>query len=114
MVKYGPVEEIDLERDNYARLPISIRECFVNIPQPSYVDVERRRAFVIMADLNRYRTLSDALVKVPQIYDALTNELGPFLLRVHHGDGRGRRYVQEGLLLQLYLLPDAAAHPARI
>ncbi len=105
VVKYGPVEEIDLERDNYARLPIGIRDCFVNIPQPSYVDAERRRAFVIMADLNRYRTLSDALVKVPQIYDALANELGPFLLRVHHGDGRARRYVQEGLLWQLYLQP---------
>ncbi|MCA0457509.1 MAG: hypothetical protein LCI00_26310 [Chloroflexi bacterium] len=105
VVKYGPIEEIDLERDNYARLPLSIRECFVNIPQPSYIDPDRRRAFVIMADLNRYRTLSDALVKVPQIYDALALELGPFLLRVHHGDGRARRYVQEGLLLQLYLLP---------
>ncbi|MCC6892863.1 MAG: hypothetical protein IT321_08585 [Anaerolineae bacterium] len=105
VVKYGPIEEIDLERDNYARLPLSIRECFVNIPQPSYIDPDRRRAFVIMADLNRYRTLSDALVKVPQIYDELALELGPFLLRVHHGDGRARRYVQEGLLLQLYLLP---------
>jgi hypothetical protein len=105
IVKYGPIEEIDLERANYARLPPAIRECFVNIPQPSYVDPERRRAFVIMADLNRYRTLSDALNKVPQIHEALAHELGAFLIRVHTGDGHGRRYVQEGLLLQLYLLP---------
>jgi hypothetical protein len=105
IVKYGPQEEIDLERDNYERLPQSIRECFVNIPQPSYVDSQRRRAFVIMADLHRYRTLSDSLSKVPQIQEAIVQELGSFLLRVHLGDGRTRRYVQEGLLLQLYLLP---------
>ncbi|MEZ4669511.1 MAG: hypothetical protein R3E39_16530 [Anaerolineae bacterium] len=105
IVKYGPIEEIDLERDNYARLPPAIRDCFVNIPQPSFVDNDRRRAFVIMADLNRYRTLSDALNKVPQIHEALTHELGTFLVRVHMGEGHGRRTVQEGLLLQLYLLP---------
>jgi len=105
VVKYGPVEEIDLERENYARLPSSIRDCFVNIPQPSYIDEQRRRAFVIMADLNRYRTLSDALNTVPQIHEALVHELGGFLIRVHTGDGHSRRYVQESLLLQLYLLP---------
>jgi hypothetical protein len=69
------------------------------------VDDERRRAFVIMADLNRYRTLSDALLKVPQMHEALIHELGPFLIRVHLGDVRLRRGFQEGLLLQLYLLP---------
>lgn len=105
VVKYGPIEEIDRERENYARLPNSIRDCFVNIPQPSYVDNERRRAFVIMADLNRYRTLSDALLKVPQMHESLIHELGPFLVRVHLGDVRQRRGLQDGLLLQLYLLP---------
>ncbi len=105
IVKYGPVEEIDLERENYAVLPTSIRDCFVNIPQPSYVDDQRRRAFVIMADLHRYRTLSDALAKVPQIHDAIAQELGGFLLRMHQGEGRGRRSASEGLLWQLYLMP---------
>jgi hypothetical protein len=105
VIKYGPVDEVNLERENYARLPASIRDCFVNIPQPSYVDEQRRRAFVIMADLHRYRTLSEALQKVPQIHEAIVNELGAFLLRMHQGEGLGRRYVQEGLLLQLYLLP---------
>ncbi len=105
VVKYGPIEEIDLERENFARLPAGIRDCFVNIPQPSYIDEQRRRAFVIMADLNRYRTLSDVLQKVPQYHEAVISELGTFLLRVHQGDGRGRRYIQESLLLQLYLLP---------
>lgn len=105
VIKYGPVDEVNLERENYARLPVSIRDCFVNIPQPSYVDEQRRRAFVIMADLHRYRTLSEALQKVPQIHEAIVNELGTFLLRMHQGEGQGRRYVQEGLLLQLYLLP---------
>jgi hypothetical protein len=105
VVKYGPVEEIDLERENYSRLPNAIRDSFVNIPQPSYIDEERRRAFVIMADLQRYRTLSDSLNKVPQIQEALVNELPPFLLRMHLGDGRPRRMTQEGLLWQLYLMP---------
>jgi hypothetical protein len=55
--------------------------------------------------LNRYRTLYDALQKVPQIHEALVNELGPFMLRVHRGDGRPRTFAQDGLLMQLYLLP---------
>lgn len=105
VVKFGPVDEVNAERDNYSRLPASIRDCFVSIPQPSYVDQDRRRAFVIMADLHRYRTLSEALSKVPQIHEALVNELGLFLLRMHQGEGNQRRYVQEGLLLQLYLIP---------
>jgi Phosphotransferase enzyme family len=105
VVKYGPVDEINQERENYARLPNSIRDCFVNIPQASYVDESRRRAFVIMADLHRYRTLSETLQKVPQIHEAIISELGAFLLRMHQGEGKQRRYVQEGLLLQLYLLP---------
>jgi hypothetical protein len=105
IVKYGPIEEIDRERENYAHLPASIRECFVNIPQASYIDDKRRRAFVIMADLSRYKTLSDALLKVPQMHEALVNEIGPFLLRMHMGDIHQRRHLQEGVLLQLYLLP---------
>ena len=105
VVKYGPIDEIDRERDNYANLPASIRDCFVNIPQPSYVDDKDRRAFVIMADLNRYKTLSDALLKVPQMHEALVNEIGPFLLRVHLGDVRQRHHLREGLVLQLFLLP---------
>lgn len=105
VVKYGPIDEIDAERDNYDRLPQAIKECFVNMPQPSYVDASKRRAYVIMADLNRYRTLYDALQKVPQIHEALVNELPLFLLRVHRGDGRPRTMGQEGLLMQLYLMP---------
>jgi hypothetical protein len=105
VVKYGPVDEINLERENYARLPHAIREYFVSIPQASYVDESRRRAFVIMSDLNRYRTLYDAIQKVPQVHEALVSELASFLLRVHQGDGRARRSLQEGLLWQLYLMP---------
>ena len=105
VVKYGPVDEIDLERQNYDKLPAAVRDCFVNIPQPSYVDETHRRAFVIMADLHRYRTLYEAVQKVPQIQDALVTELPAFLLRVHQGDGRGRRGGSDGLLWLLYLQP---------
>ncbi len=105
VVKYGPIDEINREYENYDKLPRIVRDCFVNIPQPSYTDDGQRRAYVIMADLNRYRTLYEALQKVPQIQPALVNELGMFLLRMHQGDGRQRRYQQDGLLWQIYLEP---------
>jgi hypothetical protein len=105
IVKYGPIEEIQRERENYAALPNAIRESFVRIPQATHVDEQRRRAYVIMADLSNYQTLYEALSKVPQIHDAIARELGYFLLHMHRGDARQPRPAQWGLLWQLYLLP---------
>jgi hypothetical protein len=105
VVKYGAIEEIDRERENFAHLPAGIRECFVTMPQPSYTDERRRKAYIIMADLNRHKTLAEMLEKVPQSLPALNRELMPFLIRVHMGDLRQRRAAGDGLLLQLYLLP---------
>lgn len=105
VVKYGPVDEINRERENYAALPPALRDSFVKIPQPTYVDDQRRRAYVIMADLANYQTLYDMIMRVPQMQEALARELGPFLLNVHRGDTRQKRMAPWGLLWQLYLLP---------
>jgi len=75
------------------------------MPQPSYVDDRRRKAYIIMADLSRHKTLAEVLEKVPQMQPALNRELMPFLIRVHMGDMRQRRAAGDGVLLQLYLLP---------
>lgn len=105
VVKYGPIEEVNRERENYAALPPAIRDCFVRIPQASYIDEKRRRAYVIMADLSHYQTLYESIGKYPQIQDVIRREVGPFLLTMHRGDSRQPRLAQWGLLWQLYLLP---------
>ncbi|MFN8373445.1 MAG: phosphotransferase [Anaerolineae bacterium] len=113
VVKYGPVEEINKERENYALLPATIRDCFVRVPQASYLDEERRRAYVIMSDLSHYQTVYEAISRVPQIQDVLARELGYFLLHMHRGDARPPRSATWGLLWQLYLLP-MQAHVERV
>jgi hypothetical protein len=105
VVKFGPLDEINKERENYALLPATIRDSFVRVPQASYVDEERRRAYVIMSDLSHYQTVYEALSRIPQIQDALARELGYFLLHMHRGDARPPRNATWGLLWQLYLLP---------
>jgi hypothetical protein len=104
IVKYGPIEEIDQERESYDKLPAAIKDCFVNIPQSSHIDKDR--AFVIMPDLHRYQTIYEILVRnVPKIQDAILRELGPFLLRMHRGGVWQAKLSQPGLLRNLYLLP---------
>lgn len=104
VVKFGPREEIDRERENYHRLPAGIRDCFATVPQPSFID-ERGRAFLILQDLYRYWTLDELLRRVPQAREAVTRELGPFLLRMHQGQAPRPRPAPYGLLWELYLLP---------
>jgi hypothetical protein len=106
IVKYGPVAEIDSERDNYSRLPGRIRGYFVSIPAASYTDQARQLAFVIMQDLNHYQTLFE-------IYDRLLKPDNPrlgsllseFLLNIHRGDGEMPPYSSHNHLRELYLLP---------
>jgi len=104
IVKYGPRVEIDRERANYDRLPASIRPCFAIVPQPSHQD-ERGRAFLILQDLNRYRTLDEMLWRVPQARPEIAAELGPFLIWMHAGQHRKTSPAPYGLLWELYLLP---------
>ena len=104
IVKFGPLAEVERERDNYRRLPNSIRNCFATVPEPTYTD-DRGRAFMIMQDLNRYRTLDETLWRVPQSRAAINAELGPFLLWMHEGQIRKVTTAPYGLLWELYLLP---------
>ncbi len=104
IVKYGPKTEIEEERANYDRLPASIRSCFAMVPQPSYQD-EYGRSFLILQDLNSYRTLIEMLKDVPQARPEISAELGPFLLGVHTGQRRKPPQAPYGLLWELYLLP---------
>lgn len=106
IVKYGPVEEIERERQNYNRLPGRIRGNFVSIPDASYTDQQRQRAFVIMQDLTHYQTLFE-------IYDRLLKPDNPriggllseFLLNIHRGDGEPITLSRANHLRELYLLP---------
>ncbi|GAB4575029.1 MAG: hypothetical protein Kow0077_24540 [Anaerolineae bacterium] len=112
IVKFGPVQEVALEQQNYSRLPNSIRPCFASVPAPTYTD-DRGRAFLILQDLNRFRTLDETLRRVPQVREAVSAELGPFLLWMHQGQVRKPATAPYGLLWELYLLP-MQAHIGRI
>ncbi|HEX2620446.1 MAG TPA: hypothetical protein VHL11_09870, partial [Phototrophicaceae bacterium] len=106
IVKYGPVEEIERERENYNRLPGRIRGSFVSIPDASYTDERLQRAFVIMQDLNNYHTLFenyDRLLKPDN--PRLGSLLSEFLLSVHRGDGEPTVLSRANHLRELYLLP---------
>ncbi|MBC8171502.1 MAG: phosphotransferase [Anaerolineae bacterium] len=106
IVKYGPADEIERERENYNQLPGRIRGSFVSIPDASYTDEKRQRAFVIMQDLNNYQTLFE-------IYDRLLKPDNPrvggllseFLLNVHRGDGEAIALSRTNHLREIYLLP---------
>ncbi len=104
IVKFGRVDEVNRERDNYQSLPANVRSCFARLPDPSYVD-EHGRAFLILQDLNRYLTLHEILHRIPQSREALNREIGPFLLWMHQGQVRNPRPGPYGLLWELYLLP---------
>jgi hypothetical protein len=106
IVKYGPVTEIESERQNWSRLPGRIRHHFVSIPAASYTDQGRQLAFVIMQDLNHYQTLFE-------VYDRLLKPDNPrlggllseFLLNIHRGDGEQPAFSTSNHVRELYLLP---------
>ncbi len=106
IVKYGPMPEIKRERENYNRLPNSIRSSFARVPEASHID-ERGRAFLVLQDLNRYWTLDELMRRVPQARTALLDEIGDFLIRMHQGQYHMQRPrpAPYGLLWELYLLP---------
>lgn len=105
VVKYGPVQEIEQERDNYRRLSSRMQEFFVAVPDWSYTD-ERGQCYIIMEDLHQYRTLFenyDQLLK-PE-YPRLLELLGQFLVDVHNGDKPGPGYATRNHVRDIYILP---------
>ncbi len=107
VVKYGPAEEIDLERKNYERVPDTIRSCFVNFPaQDTYFDPEQQRAYIVIPDLHGYRTLYEYYVRgFAAVFPGVVKHLGAFLLRVHQARGYQRELAPRGILYDIYLLP---------
>ncbi len=106
IVKYGPLDEIDRERTNYARLPARIQGGFVQIPKPTYTDIKTQRGFVIMEDLDHYHTFFE-------IYDRVLRpdrprigaQLSAFLMDVHRGEIGTPETSSSNHLRDLYLLP---------
>jgi hypothetical protein len=107
IIKYGPVQEISQERESYKKLPEVIKGCFVNIPNETYIDPDQQRAYVILPDLYRFKTLHEMLHNIARIRGALMRELPIFLLGMHQG-GIGNWQTSpapRGILHELYLRP---------
>ena len=105
IVKYGPKEAIQAERESFKRLPDSIQSCFVRIPQDTYIDPEEGTSYVVMPDLHEHTTLYENVRTIAQIQKALTRELPPFLLHMHHGSNWNPAPAPRGIIQDLYLLP---------
>lgn len=103
VVKYGPLEEIRLERRNYTYIPPALRRHFVNIPKETY-RTRKRRAYVIMQDLVDYETFferySDLLMNT-HVEQLLTD----FLAGIHNDPHALGGKATANHLRELYLLP---------
>ncbi len=105
IVKYGPKVSIQAERESFTKLPDSIRDCFVRIPQDTYADSESGLSYVAMPDLHEHSTLYENIRSVAQIQPALMNELPPFLIHMHRGSDWSPVSASRGIVGDLYLLP---------
>jgi hypothetical protein len=106
IVKYGPLDEINRERANFARLPARIQSSFVQIPAPSYTDIYSQRGFVIMEDLDNYQTFYenyDRLLKPDR--PLIGAQLSAFLIDMHRGIIGVTEMASSNHLRDLYLLP---------
>lgn len=106
VVKYGPVHEIDLERDNYQELPPQLRNYFVSMPDATYQNPDTGQAFVIMQDLSEYETLFESFERLlkpdpPRLPQLLSR----FLLMVHEGEPGIVARANSNHLRDIYLLP---------
>lgn len=106
IVKYGPIDQIERERQAHSNLPARIRGMFVNIPPDSYTDTANQRAFVIMQDLTHYETLYESFDRLLKGNPGrFTERLGSFLMDMHRGDREATEFCGVNHLRELYLLP---------
>ncbi|MBZ0289993.1 MAG: aminoglycoside phosphotransferase family protein, partial [Anaerolineae bacterium] len=103
VIKYGPTEDIHLERQNYENLPSATRDFFVRIPEASYTDPDSGLAFVIMQDLRDYKTLYEMHESVSQQVSQVADQLGNFLERMHEGGSSQVRPAPRSLIRDIYL-----------
>jgi len=105
IVKYGPIDEIEAERKNYAQLPSTLKADFVNIPEQTYIDEKKQCAYIIMPDLRQYQTLHERLHMGPPP-ESLATELAPFLISIYARSAAvGQSRAQRGAIRRLYLAP---------
>jgi len=105
VVKYGPIQEIEQERENYRLLPERLKDFFVRVPDSSYTD-KRGRTYIIMEDLHQYRTLFEDFERLlkpekPRLFDLL----GQFLIDVHNGSGSRPGKATGNHVRDIYMLP---------
>lgn len=103
IIKYGPTEEINKERESYENLPAATRDYFVRIPEASYTDSEHGISYVIMQDLRDYKTLYEVVDIIGEHGLEITDQLGTFLRRMHEGGTSQLRPVSKSLFRELYL-----------
>ncbi len=103
IIKYGPVDLIEVEGKNYEKIPVQIKDAFVRIPKADYTDKDRKRAFVIMQDLRNYKTLYELREEIMEDTANIADLLGSFLGAMHDGGSRKPRQVSKSLLREIYL-----------
>lgn len=106
VVKYGPLDEIRMERRNYEKLSQHMRTHFVNIPErESYVN-EQQQGFIIMQDLRDYFTLFEIYPDLLKPENPpLTGMLSNFLRNIHRGNHIALQRSQSDDVFNIYLLP---------
>jgi hypothetical protein len=103
IIKYGPTDEINKERQNYEQLDAAIRDYFVRIPEASYTDTDNGLAYVIMQDLRDYKTLYEVREQAAQHHSEVGDKLANFLLRMHEGGSTRINPAPRSLFRELYL-----------
>ena len=103
IIKYGPRDEIEQERQHYSDLPAAIRNHFVRIPQTTYTDLQTGIAYVIMQDLQDFKTLYEVHEAIARQVSTVGDQLGTFLLQMHEGGSKMIRPVKKSLLREIYL-----------
>lgn len=105
IIKYGPAAEIEQERENYQRIPETVRQHFVKLPEAAFTD-ERRQSFVVMEDLREHRTLFEIYEKLlKNNTNRLSRALSEFLIEVHRGGSAAAVAGTANHLREIYLLP---------
>ena len=99
----APRAEIEHERSNYHKLPPSIQDHFVRIPDTTYTDYESGLAYVVMQDLHDYKTLYEVHGLLSQDVVGVADQLGSFLKQMHEGGTTVTRPVSKSLLREIYL-----------
>lgn len=103
IIKYGPTEDVNKERENYEKLPAATRDYFVRIPESTYTDKEHGISYVIMQDLRDYKTLYEIYDIVAQNTREVADQLGNFLIRMHEGGSSHLTPAARSTFRELYL-----------